>query len=103
MAHNSILVVDDNPSKRREIVQTLDSLALGESIKVQTAQSQSEALQMMAGESFKLLILDMNIPLREGENAEPDGGIQVLNIIQRGQHKVPEHVIGLTGSVENPV
>jgi nucleoside phosphorylase/CheY-like chemotaxis protein len=96
----SVLVVDDNESKVQEIARVVENLSLGEFITVMIAKSQAEALYEMSYRSFKLLILDMNIPVRDGENAQPDGGIHVLNVIKQGQHKVPEHVLGLTAFPE---
>ncbi|WP_437918750.1 hypothetical protein [Sphingobacterium sp. LRF_L2] len=63
------------------------------------AGSQIEALNRLAETKFNLLILDMILPLRAGDNAlEPDGGQNVIDELDTNylDYLMPDHIIALT-------
>jgi two-component system alkaline phosphatase synthesis response regulator PhoP len=57
-----ILVVDDEPS----VCVALEAVLIREGYEVLTAHSGAEALQLMAGESVDLALLDLNMPGMDG-------------------------------------
>ena len=62
-----------------------------------TARSAYEALRHLEARAYDLVILDLQIPRRPGEDPIPDVGIELLDAIERRQtYLQPAFVIGLT-------
>jgi CheY-like chemotaxis protein len=58
----TVLIVDDDPSTRFALSQSLEALGL----RVMTADDGAEVLDMLAGEHFDLLVLDLYMPGMNG-------------------------------------
>jgi len=58
-----VLVVDDSPTMRRIIKNTLDRIGFTQSIE---AEHGKQALEMLAGNPVELLLTDWNMPIMNG-------------------------------------
>lgn len=90
----SILLVEDSPYK----IERIQTLINDEGhIRLTIAMDQIEAQRKMELEKFDLLILDMQLPLRQGEEPEIDGGEKILiELDSDDSFKVPNLIIALT-------
>ncbi|WP_198133810.1 hypothetical protein [Anaeromyxobacter dehalogenans] len=86
--------MDDDRLKTTLIRQALRELATD--IRVTGASNIVDALKLLRAESFDLLIVDLNVPMRKGESARPDGGVQLVELLRRGRGPLPAHIVALT-------
>lgn len=93
----SVLIVDDDERKRNRIAEVLHN-ALGDHCKWQIAVSASGAASLLEENDFNLLILDINLPVRDQEEPKRDGGMRLLRNLVRGGPRLrrPQHIVGLT-------
>ncbi|NBB81727.1 MAG: response regulator [Verrucomicrobia bacterium] len=93
----NILVVDDSPEKVariRKIIYEFDEL---DKNRVVVCGSLLDAKQNLVKTRFDLVILDIQIPNREGEDPVAVGGVNLLREIHsRNRYKKPEWIVGLT-------
>ena len=90
-AHNSLLVIDDEPDLRTLYELTL----LREGYDVETAGSVEQALELLKDRSYSAVITDMRLP---------DGsGLDILAHIEDGARREKAIVITAYGSAENAV
>ena len=90
-----ILVTDDNPKKIKELRGLLDGIP--ELTKYDVAQDVITAKRLLSVNHYDLLILDLQLPLRVGDDPKPSNGIDFLNEINRSNRLVkPFHIIGFT-------
>jgi CheY-like chemotaxis protein len=91
----SLLVVDDNATNRRILME----LATTWGMYVTTAESGAEALRLLStGEHFDVAVLDMHMPAM-------DGSMLALQIRERGMEDLPLVLLSSLGGreeVENP-
>ena len=94
---SKILIVDDNEEKLSRISHILtDAGVTPENINI--AKTGVEARKCLSGIQFDLLILDIALPMREGDEPDRRGGIKLLEeIVERGNFRLPDSVLGLTG------
>jgi CheY-like chemotaxis protein len=90
-----ILIVDDDERKtnriRTAVRETFHQVAVTAVVNVY------EASQALRKQPFDLMILDLNIPMREGELPCAEGGLRLLRSMKNKQGlNVPTHIIGLT-------
>jgi nucleoside phosphorylase/CheY-like chemotaxis protein len=95
-----ILIVDDNQNKikaLRKITENYDN-----KIEVETCTNIISAKKILSSNHFDLLILDLGIPLRDGDDPLPQNGINFLDDINRGSGKLikPFHIIGFSAFSE---
>ncbi|WP_261524038.1 5'-methylthioadenosine/S-adenosylhomocysteine nucleosidase family protein [Burkholderia multivorans] len=65
------------------------------------AKNVAAARALMSDEQFALLVLDVQVPMRDGESENSDGGIYLLKeILLDDACKRPSYVVGLTGVPE---
>ncbi|MGK4151934.1 hypothetical protein AB0X74_04550 [Kurthia gibsonii] len=90
------LIVDDNHKKVKEIRDCLVSVGIQiEDIDVVT--DIVEGRKKLKSVFYDLLILDIQIPERVGENPLINGGLQILELLKdRYRYKKPGYIIGLT-------
>jgi nucleoside phosphorylase len=94
----TILLVEDDDSKAQRVRELLGDALTPESFEMRRERTVADAAQRMVSEAFDLLLLDLRIPRRRGEDARADGGISLLQELERvGRYNVPEHMVGLTG------
>ena len=93
-----VLVVDDNEAKRNRIRGVLSDAVGAPQLDLKSASSVAAAGAMLESHDFDLLILDLNLPMRDGESPVKDGGMRLLRTIVRGGPRLrrPKHIVGLT-------
>ncbi|MET3029381.1 response regulator [Flavobacterium sp. UW10123] len=91
-----ILIVDDNQNKIKALRQIAEKYT-GQ-IEIETCTNIISAKKMLSVNHFDLLILDLGIPLRDGDDPLPENGINFLDDINRGSGKLikPFHIIGFS-------
>ena len=92
-----IIVVDDDESKIAKIRKVLlDAGILEHSIDF--AKTGLEARKNLTVTDYELLILDIALPMHDGDSPDRRGGIKLLEeIVERGNLRMPLSVVGLTG------
>lgn len=92
-----ILLVDDNSEKLKKIKAIINKFSEIPENYVDTCLDLVNARKHLAEGNYDLLILDVNIPNRLGEDSKADGGVQFLDEIRRNKRlNVPKNIIGLT-------
>ena len=91
MKTKAILIVDDNPSMRLALSESLDSCGYN----VETSDSGADALEKFQEDKFGVVITDMRMPKL--------GGIEVLREIKRKSPTTPVIVITGYGTVNTAV
>lgn len=91
----TILIVDDNQNKIRVLRTLIEGY---ENIEVETTTNVIGAKKLMVANHFDLLILDLGIPLRDGDDPLPTNGINLLKDINRASGGIikPFHIIGFS-------
>jgi CheY-like chemotaxis protein len=93
-----VVVVDDAPEKVRDIVSLLVAIPGISADSIVVVESGIDAREKLSGTMFDLLILDIKLPLRKGEDPDRKGGMNLLTEITLSpRFKSPPHVIALTG------
>src|SRR5690606_37932955 len=91
----NILIVDDNPKKikvLRTIVELVPEVSL-----LETSTNVISAKRQLSEKHFDVLILDLGLPLRDGDDPKPENGIGFLNDISRQMRLIkPFHIIGFS-------
>lgn len=92
-----ILIADDTASKTERIKDVTSSFLGGSEFEISTASTITDAAKLLNGTLFDLLVLDLNIPIRSGEEPRHDGGMRLLKDLRRRREwKRPTHILGLT-------
>lgn len=93
----SVLIVDDDPKKVEVVRGVVEKAAGNLGANVQVAGNAYDAGQLMGGCAYDLMILDILLPVRRGEEARPDGGVRVLDSLKSATPpRLPAHIVGLT-------
>lgn len=91
-----VLVVDDDQAKVGLITAALNTSRMGD-VQVASSASVIDAKSSLKETQFDLVILDIALPIRSGEEPKNDAGLELLREIQtRAIYKRPQHIIGLT-------
>lgn len=95
------LIVDDDTGKSARVHDLL-ALELGAtSVDITTAGSANAAIEALRKSDFDLMLVDLMLPMRNGENAISDGGERLLRQVARGTElRRPSFIIGLTAFSE---
>ena len=92
----SVLVVEDDNIKYGRIHNVLTNTSVGEKDIVH-AITAAEAMRLLEGASFDLMLLDVNIPMRLGEAPTRGGGIKLLAELRRQSGaRLPRYIVGIT-------
>jgi CheY-like chemotaxis protein len=96
----NVLIVEDNIIKKEKIVSLINE-AYSESNFIFT-ENNIDTLKLLKSENkIDLMILDMNLPIRNGGDAIKEAGLLLLKeIIRRKDINNPRHIIGLTAYEE---
>src|ERR1044072_9161483 len=91
------LVVDDDARKRSKI-QALMKEAGGEQILIDVARSAAEAARALEELQFDLLVLDLNLPMKNEDKPRQDGGVRFLKQLLKSGPRFhrPTHIVGLS-------
>jgi nucleoside phosphorylase len=64
---------------------------------IEVAEDVTVAKRMLRAHQYDLLILDVALPIRHGEDAVPQGGLDLLQeVLERDIYNKPIHIVGLT-------
>jgi nucleoside phosphorylase len=92
-----ILIIDDNPQKTENVKKTLCEVPEIQSNNVDVAEDLISARDIIRGKQYDLLILDLKIPNRKGDDPNGGGGIDFIKELNRSQTLLrPFHILGLT-------
>jgi nucleoside phosphorylase len=93
----NILIVEDNPHKLKTVVKLLrDDLLINNEF-IDSASDIKSAKRLLMSNFYDLLILDLVLPLENGDDASPEKGVRFLNDINSNDRlNPPIHIIGLT-------
>lgn len=92
----SILIVDDNSEKAKRIIKVLGAFPeLNNAYDV--AADLVTARSFLAKKRYDLLLLDLQLPQRHGDDAEADSGVRfITEISQSARLLKPINIIGIT-------
>jgi nucleoside phosphorylase/CheY-like chemotaxis protein len=91
-----ILITDDNHARASEIEQIISKYDKS-NIEIQFADNGSSALKIFEKESIDLFIVDISLPFRPSESPKHDGGVRLLEQLQRKtKYNKPRYVVGIT-------
>ncbi|MBN8625959.1 MAG: response regulator [Planctomycetes bacterium] len=94
----SVLIVEDDKSKRAKIVNAISAGDFKSEIHIVEAASVATAAANLEQSHFDLMILDVQLPKRDNESAHPENGAELLRQVQvRSTFHRPTHIVGLTG------
>ncbi|WP_275234882.1 hypothetical protein [Pantoea ananatis] len=90
-----ILIVEDDINKANSIISFFDELGInGPAITL--TDNVSDSLSLLREKKFNIIILDLNIPLRNKSLAIANGGTKILYSLTSDSYMTPDYVIGLT-------
>ena len=96
-----ILVVDDNIEKISDIGKIIDEFKDIKSASISTVTNLNDARRSLCNEKYDLLILDMNIPPKIGDEPKNNAGLDLLRDINNLQRiNKPSNIVGLTAHEE---
>jgi nucleoside phosphorylase len=92
-----ILIVEDNDEKRGNVKRRLANLPECDADNLDTAEDSTSAKRLLKERQYDLVILDIALPSRVGEDPVPTGGIDLLvELLDRDIYTKPMHIVGLT-------
>jgi len=92
-----ILLVEDIDEKAAEVQRCLQSSVTRNDLEIDRANSVIAAVRKLEHATYDLLVLDLNLPIRDGEAPTKSGGKDVLaEIVQGRACRRPSHIICLT-------
>lgn len=94
-----ILVIDDMQRKTEKIITVLKKSEY--EIEQDVAINIVQAKKMLMDKSYDLVILDIQLPHRTGDNINKNGGIELLRSLNNGRLLHPTHIIGLSAYQES--
>lgn len=101
----SILIIDDSDDK----IKVLKSLfRANPSIRpenVEIADSVLTAIDKLSSKRYDLVVLDLYLPMEKGDDPLPDGGIQLIQLMDaedKDEIYKPYHIVGLSGEDVKP-
>lgn len=98
----NILIVDDDIDKIAKVISCIR--VKFEDFSIETAIDAFSAQRKLVNKKFEMLILDLHLPFRTGDNVTADGGKILLGEIYRNSRlKSPEYIIGLTQFLETSI
>jgi nucleoside phosphorylase/CheY-like chemotaxis protein len=93
----SILIVDDNSEKVKALIKCLIEIPEIQKVDIITASDGNTGKKYLREKYFDLLILDLSLPERFGDDPEMNGGIKFLDEIELDEEVLlPFHIIGIT-------
>ena len=91
----NILVIDDNQQKLKNIRKVIEGLP--EKLEFDTATNINSAKRLLSSNYYDLLILDLSLPVRDGDDPMPENGVNFLQDINKESRLIkPYHIIGLS-------
>jgi nucleoside phosphorylase/CheY-like chemotaxis protein len=92
-----ILVLDDDPNKIKKITEAIYKYTEIKSENITTVPDITQAKKMLKDNDYDILLLDIQIPNKFGEETLRDGGVRLLKeLVETGRYRRPAHIIGIT-------
>lgn len=92
-----ILIIDDTPSKVKDILDLLSEMRDINMNLVESAVSVQDAEEKFSKVQYDLVILDLYLPLRHGMDPSPDNAITLLNdLSNEDELMMPYNIVGIT-------
>ncbi len=100
----SILIIDDSDDKIRVLKGLFRENPSIRPEKVEIADSVLTAIDKLASKRYDLVILDLYLPNEKGDDATPDGGMQLVELIESETDEIykPFHIVGLSREKTTP-
>ncbi len=96
-----VLIVEDDTAKLQQILACLTSLVGVALADIDDVRDGMSARARLKHSKYDLLIIDIAIPERRDREAQPNGGVELLeDIAGEGEYIVPDHIIGLSAFEE---
>ena len=97
----NILLVDDDQIKIQKIIEVLTRIPGISENSIEVVRSIISAKKALIDISYDLVLLDVQIPLRDKEEPIVDGGIKLLETMcSGGRYRKPRYIVGLTAYEE---
>lgn len=98
-----ILFIDDEPAKQRRYRELVAEIpALNEQF-IDTATCYQAAIEKLSEYQYDLAVLDLYLPLRDGDDPLPENAVKLLNELQDGDDlKMPYSIVGITRRADAP-
>lgn len=94
----AVLLLEDDDRRAERIAELVHDAAGTEELSFTRARHVAEAGRTLQGRPIDLLILDVCVPMREGEDPAVDGGVRLLRELKSNRIlKVPGAIVGITG------
>src|SRR6476661_2511024 len=91
----SVLVVDDDSARAKSVSEALGKLP--SQVEICIVSDVISAKRELRTNTFDLVIIDIALPLRVHEAADPRGGLDLLKeVLIRNVYHRPRHFVGLT-------
>jgi nucleoside phosphorylase/CheY-like chemotaxis protein len=99
MSHRaSLLIIEDDESRVAALLEAATTVPGFERDSSFVAGDVVEARRQLRSQRFDLVVLDMMLPTRSGQEPKPDAGTRLLDDIERGAGVLaPVHILGITG------
>lgn len=96
-----ILLVEDSAEKQRRIASVISSVPGCGVDGIEVAPNIATARKLLSEHQFDLMLLDMHLPPKLGDDAEMDAGLVLLRGLKdRSRLKLPFHVIAISAFEE---
>jgi nucleoside phosphorylase len=96
-----IIIVDDNPIKTNAILSQIKNYPDIKEDNLETCPDLISAKRLIKKNQYDLMILDLQLPMRFGEQPKSDAGATFLEEISSSVvYKKPLHIIGMTSHEE---
>src|SRR5665213_841935 len=97
----SMLLVEDSVRKEDRVRELVARILPDAEFDIHTARSATEAGSRLKKHRYDLLVLDIQLPMRDMENPKADGGLVVLRALkERKEYNRPTYVVGLSAFPE---
>jgi len=93
-----ILVIDDNNEKKNDIIKVINAICIGrEDVKIITVSFAIDVKLILEKTTIDIMVLDICLPFRPGDDLKMDCGIKLLNEINGSdKYTYPRYVIALS-------
>lgn len=95
-----ILIIDDDVDKAGRVTHALIAAGIADS-DIHRADDGLSAREQIAANIFDLVVVDILLPFRRGDDRDPRGGMNLLlEVAKSPRFKKPSHVLALTAYAE---
>ena len=92
-----ILLIEDQPRRATELRSLLEQRLLNERVDLEVAENVHDGAEFLRARYFDLLLLDICLPMRQGEDPVQDGGLRLLRSLKaHSELRLPGYIVGLT-------